>query len=156
MHLSIGAILKTKTLQQSFLTVGATLLNGALGAIFYISLARFLGPEDFGIVIIAISFMTVIADIADFGINSSIVRFLSADLLDNPKNAYQFLKISLEIKLIVWLLIFGLGYFLAPGLAAYFGRSQLVWPLRLVLFGVGGAILFSFSAAVIQSFQRYW
>ncbi len=152
----VRLILKTKTLQQSLVTVGATLLNGALGAAFYISLARFLGPEDFGVVVIAISLMTVIGDIADFGINSSLVRFVPADLRDNPKNAYKLLKISLEIKLVVWLLIFGLGYFLAPMLAAYFGRGELVLPLRLVLFGVGGAILFSFSAAAIQSFQRYW
>ena len=48
-------ILKTATARQSLVTISSTGISGALGALFYILLARFLGPSDFGIIIFCIT-----------------------------------------------------------------------------------------------------
>ena len=49
MKLMLKSILATATFKQSQVTIVGTIINGVLGALFYIVLARFLGPSDFGI-----------------------------------------------------------------------------------------------------------
>ena len=151
------SIFKTATFKQSQITIVGTIINGALGALFYIVLARFLGPSDFGILTIALTTMVLIADIADVGTNTGLVRFVSANLINNGDKALQFLKLSLSIKLVVWIFSSLLTYILAPFLASgIFHKTELVMPLRLVAFGVGGALLFTFATSALQAFQKYY
>lgn len=153
----LKSILKTATFRQSQITILGTILNGALGALFYILLARFLGPADFGLFIIAVTSMVLIADIADIGTNTGLVRFVSANLATEREKAYRFLKLSLEIKLLAWVVTFLLIFFLAPTLAIQvFHKAELILPLRLVAFGVGTALLFSFATSMLQAFQKYF
>lgn len=153
----LKSIIKTATFKQSQITVLGTILNGALGALFYILLARFLGPSDFGLLTVSIVTLTLIADIADIGTNTGLVRFVSLNLVSNKEKAYKFLKLSLEIKLVTWLVAFLLIFFLAPYLSIQvFGKSELTLPLRLVAFGVGGMLLFTFATSMLQAYQKYF
>lgn len=150
-------IFSTNTFKQSRITVIGTLLNGALGALFYISIARFLGPYNFGLLIVSITTLTLLADIVDFGTNTGLVRFVSANISTNKDKAMQFLKLSLEVKFLAWILVLILGLFFSPFIAeTIFNKKELTDPLRLVMFGVGGALLFSFATAALQSFQKYF
>lgn len=150
-------IFKTATFKQSSVTVTGTLINGALGALFYIVLARFLGPADFGLLTIALTTMILIADIADIGTNTGLVRFVSVSLVANSDKAYRFLKLSLEIKLIAWAISFLVVYLLAPFLSTQiFHKEELILPLRLTAFGVGGALLFTFATSTLQAYQKYF
>lgn len=149
-------IFATVTFRQSQITIIGTLINGILGALFYILLARFLGPSDFGLLTIAIATLTLIADIVDFGTNTGLIRFVSANISIQDK-ALRFLKLSLEIKIIVWLLVFSIGFVLSSVIAEkIFNKPELMLPLRLVTFGVGGALLISFATSSLQSFQKYF
>src|SRR3989344_533456 len=96
----LKSILKTATFRQSSITFTGTVLNGFLGALFYIVLARYLGPANFGLITIALTTLVLIADIADIGTNTGLVRFVSANLVNNKEKAYKFLKLALEVKLI--------------------------------------------------------
>lgn len=150
------SILKTATFKQSQITVFGTILNGFLGALFFILIARFLGPANFGILTVSIATLTLIADIVDFGTNTGIVRFVSSNLAINENKAFKFLKLGLEVKLMVWALVLLTGFFLAPLVAEkIFIKAELTLPLRLGLFGVGGALLFSFAASSLQALQKY-
>lgn len=152
----LKSIFKTATFRQSSITFIGTLLNGFLGALFYILVARILGPTDFGIVTISIVTLTLIADIADLGTNTGLVRFVSANLVSNKEKALRFLKLGLEIKLVVWVCSFLIFYLLSPFLAEnIFHKKELILPLRLVAFGSGGALLFSFATSSLQAFQKY-
>ncbi len=152
-----NSIFKTATFRQSQITIFGTLINGTLGALFYILLARFLGPSDFGLITIALTTMVLIADIADIGTNTGLVRFVSSNLERNKEKAYRFLKLSLEIKLIAWAISFLTFFLLVPFLATnIFHKEQLIFPLRLVTFGVGGALLFTFATSSLQAYQRYF
>ncbi len=153
----IKAIFQTATLKQSSVTLFGTLVNGILGTLFYIVTARFLGPADFGLLIVAITSLTLVADIADFGTNTGLVKFVSGNIEKNKTLAYEILKISLVIKLVVWLVILILGYILAPFIAEYlFRKEELVTPLRLSFIGVGGALLFTFATSALQSLQKFF
>lgn len=149
-------IFKTATFKQSQITIAGTMVNGLLGAAFYILMARFLGPNDFGLLIVSVATLTLIADIVDFGTNTGLVRFVSANISANKEKAWRFLKLSLEVKLAVWVLVLIVGIILAPIVAdKVFNKTELVFPLKLTMIGVGGALLFSFATASLQSFQKY-
>ncbi len=153
----LKSILSTATFKQSQITIVGTIINGILGAAFYILLARFLGPYNFGLLTVSVAVLTLTADTLDLGINTGIVRFVSSNLVSNREKALKFLKLSLEIKFIVWLLVLIFGIALAPVIAdKIFNKIELEQPLRLVMFGVGGALLFSFATAALQSFQKYF
>lgn len=153
----LKSIIKTATFRQSGITFTATLLNGFLGALFYIVIARILGPTQFGLLIVAITTLTLIADIADIGTNTGLIRFVSSNLAANSDKAYRFLKLSLEIKLITWAISFLLIFLLAPFLAVeIFHKEQLILPLRLAAFGTGGALLFTFATSSLQAYQKYF
>ncbi|MBI2600214.1 oligosaccharide flippase family protein, partial [Candidatus Daviesbacteria bacterium] len=58
-------IFSTATWKQSQITVIGTIINGVLGALFYILLARILGPAEFGILTVSLTTLVLIADMAD-------------------------------------------------------------------------------------------
>lgn len=150
-------LLKTATFRQSQIIIVGTLINGALGALFYIILARFLGPSNFGLFTIALTTQVLIADIADIGTNTGLVRFVSLNLVQNKEKAYKFLKLSLEIKLIAWIVSMVALFMLAPIMATYlFHKPELTFLLRLSAVGVGGALLFSYATSTLQAYQKYF
>ncbi|OGE72241.1 hypothetical protein A3H40_02575 [Candidatus Daviesbacteria bacterium RIFCSPLOWO2_02_FULL_38_15] len=152
-----GSIFSTTTFKQSQITIVGTLINGALGALFYIVLARFLGPADFGLLTISLTTLVLVADIADIGTNTGLIRFVSSHISKDREKAYRFLKLSLEIKLVAWVAAFLTVYLLAPFLAVQvFQKESLLLPLRLVSFGIGGALLFTFATSALQAFQKYF
>ncbi len=150
-------IFSTTTWKQSQITIVSTLVNGGLGAFFYITMARFLGPADFGLLVVSIATLTLIADIADLGTNTGLIRFVSSHLISDKTKAFRFLKLGLKIKVIVWMLVLIAGFFLAPILAnLVFKKETLLLPLRMVMVGVGGALLFTYATSSLQSFQKYF
>lgn len=153
----LGSILGSVTWKQSQITVIGTIINGGLGVLFYIVLARFLGPYSFGLLTVSVATLTLIADIVDFGTNTGLVRFVSSNLAVDKERAYKFLKLSLEIKLITWVGTFFIIFLLSPLLATQvFHKVELILPLRLVAFGVGGALLFTFATSMLQAYQKYF
>lgn len=152
----LKAILSSATWKQSQITLIGTLINGVLGALFYVLMARYLGPSDFGLLIISITTLTLIADIADLGTNTGLIRFVSSHLNSDKDKAFRFLKLGLEIKFVIWLAILGGGFYLSPLIASIFKKAELLLPLRLVMVGTGGALLFTFATSSLQSFQKYF
>lgn len=157
MKLSLKSIIGTVTFRQSQITIVGTIINGILGAAFYILLARFLGPSDFGLMIVSITTLTLIADIVDFGTNTGLVRHVSESLSFDREKSLKFLKLAIEFKLAIWLAVLLVGFFLSPFIAKIlFNKEALATPLRLVMIGVGGASFFSFASSALQAFQRYF
>ncbi len=120
-------------------------------------MARFLGPADFGLLVVAIVTLTLIADIADLGTNTGLIRFVSSHLISDKTKAFRFLKLGLKIKIIIWMLVLSAGFYLAPFLAnSVFKKEALLIPLRLVMVGAGGALLFTYATSSLQAFQKYF
>src|SRR3989344_2440393 len=151
------SLLKTKTLRQSSITFSGSLINGALGAFFFILVARNLGPAGFGIFSLAVAVSTFIADISDLGTGTGIVRFVGKYRTKDPQKALRFLKLGLEIKLLAGFIIVILGYGSSPVLSEIvFGKPELVNSLRIAFLGVGAALLFTFVTNSLQAYQKFW
>ena len=119
--------------------------------------ARFIGPAKFELLTVSVATLTLIGDTVDFGTNTGIVRFVSSHLVSNRDKALRFLKLSLEVKIAVWVAVLLVGIILSPFIAdKIFNKNELMLPLRLVMIGVGGALLFSFATSSLQAFQKYF
>lgn len=153
----IKEIASTSTFRQTFITSSGTIVNGLLGMVFYILVARFLGPSDFGIFSIAIAVIATVASIANIGIDTGIVRFVGRCVLSEKNKALKFLKLGLEIKILSSLIVLGIGWLIMPFVTIkLLGKPELLYPLRLSLFGVATSLLFSFATSSIQALQRFW
>jgi len=153
----LNAVLETRTIKDSFVTSLGTAINGLLGLFFYAVLGRFLGPLSYGIFSVSVDSMTLLKDIGTTGIDTGIVRFVGKYAPLDRQKALKFLKLSLELKIGIWILIFILGWLSMPFIAlTILGKPELLFPLRLSLFGVGTGLLFSLSTYAVQSFQKFW
>ncbi|MCX6706172.1 MAG: oligosaccharide flippase family protein [Candidatus Woesebacteria bacterium] len=153
----IKQILRTKTFSQTVITSFGTVVNGILGLFFYILAARYLGPSKFGIFSISVSVIALIASIANFGVDTGIVRFVGRSITHDREKALKFLKAGFYIKVVSSLLVIILGWYLVPFAAIkFFQKSELIFPLRLSLIGVGSALLFSYVSSAVQALQRFW
>ncbi len=148
-------IIKTKTFSQSAMTIGATILAGILGLFFYLTLAKQLGPTAFGIFSVAVATLSLLADVGDLGTDTGLIRFIGKYINEKDKTK-QFLKLGLEVKLIVWITVLAVGWFITPFIVKnILLKPELLGPIRLSLVGFGGALLFSFSNHALQAFQKY-
>ncbi len=149
-------ILKTKTVIQSSITFTGTAITGILGVLFYILVARFLGPDEFGILMISIATITMLADIANLGTDTGLIRFVGKHYPSDFNKSLQFMKLGLEVKVLVGLSIIIVGWMLVPYISDnFFQKPTLVLPLRLSLFGVFSALLFSFVTHSLQAMQKF-
>ena len=153
----IQDIINSATIKQSAVTFSGTFINGALGAIFYIFSARYLGPASFGLMILAITALTMISDISDLGTGTGIVRFVSEYLIKDRYKAYRFLKLGLKVKIIVSIVVVILGWISSPLIAEMlFSKAELTTSLRIAFIGVSSALLFTFITSTLQSLQKFW
>lgn len=149
------SLLRTDTLKFSFITISSTIINGLLGALFYIYLARLIGPSEFGLVIVAVTTLTMIADIADFGTNSALLKSVASKINDSLY-IYQSIKLASAFKLLIWVLLILVGTMLAPFAAEnLFQQPSLAPFLMLVPIGIGGAMFLSLMTSLLQGLQNY-
>ncbi|OGM18342.1 hypothetical protein A2686_03240 [Candidatus Woesebacteria bacterium RIFCSPHIGHO2_01_FULL_38_10] len=151
-----SGVFATATFRQSVITSVGTLINGGLGAIFYIVTARYLGPSDFGLMIVAITTLTLVGDIGDLGTNTGIVKFVGKYASQNLEKAERFLKLGLKVKLGVICLVLIFGFLGSSDLAdLLFSEEGLAAPLKIAFVGVGSYLLFSFVISSLQAFQKF-
>lgn len=152
----VRQIIHTKTFRQSIFTTFVTVTNGLLGIAFYAFTARQLGPASFGIFSIAILTITLIADIANVGTDTGIVRFVGENAKSDKNKALQFLKLGLKIKVLVGILIIVFGWIVIPFItSSLIKKPELTEALRYSLIGAFGALLFSFAISGIQALQKF-
>lgn len=156
-HHLVQSIFATATFKQSSVTFVGTVLNGALGAVFYILSARHLGPAGFGLMSVAIAVLTLVADIGDFGTDTGLVNFVARYIDKKQEQAFRFLKLGLEIKIIIGVLVLFLGLVVSSPIAEHiFNKPELTKALFIALAGVLSVLLFSFITHTLQAFQRFW
>lgn len=149
-------LFKTVTFKQLGITFPATIINGGLGALFYLVAAKVLGAENFGILVVALTTLTLISDITDLGTGTGLVRFVGQSINHNRERAWRFMKLALELRVTVLILVAVCGTLLSPSIAELiFKKRELIIPLQLSMLGVGSALLFSFSTASFQALGNF-
>ncbi len=132
------------------------MINGALGAIFYFLLAKFLGSSEFGVFTIFTTSIALLTGIVDLGSDQGIVRFIPK-YKDNPDIQNKLIKLSLGIKFISGLTIFLLIFIFSGSISSLvLQKPELTSIIVLIGVGVLAQILFSFSTSLSQSLEKYF
>lgn len=153
----IREILATKTVRQSAVTVGGTIINGLIGWIFYILVARELGPAKFGIFTVATATIALLSSIFNVGIDTGLVRFVGKYISSEKTKALRFMKLGLEVKFVSGMVLVCVGWVLAPFFAkVVFNKPELIFPLRLSLIGALGYLLSFFVTSTFQAMQKFF
>lgn len=149
-------VLGTKTARESSVTIASTAISGSLGLLFFMYLARRLGPTEYGFFSVTVAMITLLSDVSDVGLNTGIVRFVAKYFESDRSKALKILKLSLELKAVIGVMVLIVGFFVMPTVASsLLGKPSLTPHLTIGLFGVIAALLFSFSANTLQATQRF-
>src|SRR3990167_9590619 len=92
-----------------FLTTG---VNIFIAGLFFVFVPRILGPSDFGIFATVVATGILAINVANFGIDSGILRFVSGKEKNNP-----YLALAFKVYLVLGLLTAGMGFLISPLLA---------------------------------------
>lgn len=150
---------KSKIAKDSAIVLTGNILGAGLGFIATILIVRTLGPAQFGLFSVALAVMAIASQFSDFGIGTGLVRFASSYLKNDNQKANLMFKVSLKLKLIITTLVFLIGFFASESLAVHvFGKSELIFPLKLAFIGAFGASLVGYITTTLQarqSFKKY-
>jgi len=148
---------KSKIAKDSAIVLAGRILGAGLGFLATVLITRTLGPVQFGIFSVAVAVMAIAAQFSDFGISTSLVRFVSLFLKKkDTTKANLTLKVALKFKLIVASTIFLIGFFVSESLAVHvFGKPELIFPLKLAFIGAFGASLVAYISATLQARQSF-
>ena len=150
-------IIRTKTLRQSVVTATGTIINGVIGWIFYILVARNLGPSNFGIFSVATATIGLLSSIFNVGVDTGLVRFVGKYISSDKEKAFRFMKLGLKVKIISGVALITIGWFLIPFFAyTVLDKPGLLFPLRLSLIGAFGWLLSFFVTSCLQATQKFF
>lgn len=140
-------LLYSNTGKDTVIVFVGTLTNVIAGGLFFIFVPRLLGPADYGLFSVVISTCLMVAAIANFGLDTGILRFARKD------NAI----LGLAFK---FYLAFGaataiLGFLTAPFITAFLGYTQITSLLRLGFIGVIFILLSNFFVAALQANNQF-
>lgn len=120
-----------------------------------ILVARYLGPESFGELSLAMTIIAFLAVIADGGINRSTQMHVSRYLRDEPGAVRTTYRQVLVIKTFVASVVFLLVYFAAPWAAQTYGIPTLEPLMKAGAVLLAALIIFEYLIAVIQGYESF-
>jgi len=134
----LGTAAKTQTAKDAGIVFGGQVLSTLISAIFFILVARFLGPEKLGIYSAATAIVIVLADTVDLAINSSIIKFY------HKKDYKAYWKFAFLLKMLAGF-IFSILLFFGAGFLSEIMRQDLTIVLK-----VSSLLVFLVFSAVFQ------
>jgi PST family polysaccharide transporter len=124
---------------------------------FFISLlvARWLGPEEFGLFSLFIVMLILGNDVLGEGLNPGVVRYYTMYRSSNPTKASEVLSNALMLRVALGIPVVLVGLVLAVGANGLFDDPRYAWPVILGLIGSCGAALVSFCLSAWQARQEF-
>ncbi len=98
--MNIKNVLKNRTVKNAGWIIGGRLANKLLAFVVGIITARYLGPDNFGLINYAAAYITFFASLCSLGISSVIIK----DFVDNPEEEGKTLGTALGLRAISSLL----------------------------------------------------
>ncbi|MDO8487527.1 MAG: oligosaccharide flippase family protein [Candidatus Curtissbacteria bacterium] len=136
-------LLYTDTGRDTSIVFIGTLMNVVAGGLFFIFVPRLLGPANYGLFSVVISTCIMVAAIANFGLDTGILRF--------AKKENTLLGFAFKSYLLLGLATAVLGFIAAPYIAQLLGYIEVTALLRIGFIGVIFILLTNFFVAALQS-----
>lgn len=129
--------LKDKTIKGTFWSAADAFIGQGVTFIVGIILARILSPEEYGLIGIVTIFTTVMLGVVDSGFSNALIRKVKVTE-DDYSTLFYF-------NLLVSILMFALLFVVAPWIAQFFERPQLISLTRVM-----GSLLIFQALSIVQ------
>jgi len=150
---------KTPTFANTGWSAMGTVANGMVGAVSSAILARFLGIADFGTLVLVISILNLVSELADFGLGSAIVKFGAPALEQrNPERFHLVASLVFRLKLLLGAAVLLVAVlFVGPIVSSVFGHmdDQVKWYFQLSLVAAGLTIVGSIQLPIFQAHRSF-
>ena len=132
------------------------LLSRFFGFVYRVLIARYLGPEDYGLISLAIAILTTAIPIAVFGLPVGVARYVSYfKSKNNLKKIKGVLNFSFSVVTVTGIVTSIILYFLAGWLAiSFFHEPRLAIILKAFAFSIPLFTLKNIAHAAVRGFQQ--
>lgn len=150
------ALMASKTAWDTFAMFSGNVVSMAGAFFFFVILGRKLSLEDIGYFSALFSILLIVSDVADFGIGSSLSRFLPP-LAKDKVRLLTFLKTAFTIQLVLSLVVSLVLMVFSPIISMrLFHTGSFAGLIVVVAAGTGGAIMVNFSLFTLMARVRFW
>jgi O-antigen/teichoic acid export membrane protein len=137
-------------------TMYGNMVRMALRAVATALIVFYLGKERWGLCYLAILCFTFGADIADLGMDTAGLRYISRSLRENRKEQEQLLlRVLLTAKIVLSFVVIAAGWLLAGLVADWAGGREQVWLIRIALLGIPGRLLIKYCTVYFKARQEF-
>lgn len=156
LRLEVSQLLLSKTLKNTGIIFGGSILASVFSLFTILILSRTLGPEIYGVFSLVWSVVLLLIGLTDFGIATALSKFIIPLEIKSSKGAISFFRSVFWIELLLGLITVLLGFiFLAP-ISNWLGGNYLREPI-MIGFIIAGTLSFNaYVPAVLQSLQKFW
>ncbi len=146
-----------ETSSNLFYSIAGNGFQSALGFISFTVVARALGPEGFGLFVLAFGAFAAAAQILDMGLNSAFTRYgAQADSDADEPGSARLLRACLESKLMLYVAGAALGLLLAgPFASTVLKEPKAAALLRWAVAASGVLSLHYFLLTALQAWQKF-
>src|SRR3990167_8485063 len=145
----IGNLLYTQTIKDTVVVFTGTLVNVLAGGLFFILAPRILGPSDFGLFSTVIATGMLATNIANFGIDTGILRFAKGEDFN------KILAIALKSYLFLGLFVGIVGVLISPLIASFLNQNELTNLFRIAFAAIIFLLLTNFFVAGLQAKEKF-
>lgn len=151
----VGEVIFSRlTRNASIVFVGNTLF-AVFGIAFTVLVARFLGPENWGLLAALLSFMTILSAIGDLGLTAGLFRFISKKWTGDSQGAQRLLNEIFSLRVITALLIALLLVAFAPLISQNIFKTSDITLLIIASIGTFCFLLLDFQITSLQARQSW-
>lgn len=137
----------TETGKDTSIVFLGTLINVIIGGLFFVFAPRILGPADYGLFSTVIATSLMVTAIANFGIDTGILRFANV----NP----SVIPLAFKAYLILGFTTALIGFIAAPFLAKFLNYPQISQLLQIAFLGTIFLLLSNFFIASLQAKTQF-
>jgi len=143
--------IKSKTLQDLLKVLSGNIVSQGIGFLSIVIISRDLGPEQYGVFSLFIAIFTISIQIADFGVSTSYIKYVSENL-QKAKEIFQTVVLS---KLVLSLAIIFILFFLSSLISLYFfGTSEYAHVIEFISLSVFFHVFFGVVVSHFQAIQK--
>lgn len=145
------------TAHHTYLTVGSNVIYGLLTIWFFVLASRALGPEQFGLLSLALAINTIGFDVFNLGMSQALLRFVSVALGEHrAASAQQYAWLIFRLRLLQTAFIVLTSGLIAKILAVnFYHQSVLILPFTLAIAAIGGTLLADYFVTLLRAHDNF-
>lgn len=147
MYKNLLSLIYTDTGKDTSIVFFGTLINIILGGLFFIFVPRILGPSDYGLFSTVIATALMVTSIANFGLDTGILRFAKTDPSVIPFAFKAYLVMGVAVA------VFGLIF--SNFISSLLNHPEITGLLRIAFAGTVFLLLSNFFTAALQAKSQF-